>query len=108
MPLFPILINQMEANRQTFNGDPGRIQTYNPLLRRQKLYSVELRDQFKILERIEGIEPSSSAWKAEVIRPIYDIRNHFYLAYFTHEVKQYFLFFQTILQFELIDRSRRA
>lgn len=27
------------------NGDPGRIRTFNPLLRRQMLYPTELRDR---------------------------------------------------------------
>ena len=33
------------------NGDPARTRTWNPLLRRQMLYPVELRDRLKYLTK---------------------------------------------------------
>ena len=47
-------------------GDPGGIRTPDPRLRRPLLYPTELLDHIK-LERAMGIEPTTSAWKAEVL-----------------------------------------
>ena len=47
-------------------GDPGGIRTPDPRLRRPLLYPTELLDHM-ILERAMGIEPTTSAWKAEVL-----------------------------------------
>ena len=47
-------------------GDPGGIRTPDPRLRRPLLYPTELLDHMK-LERAMGIEPTTSAWKAEVL-----------------------------------------
>ena len=47
-------------------GDPGGIRTPDPRLRRPLLYPTELLDHI-ILERAMGIEPTTSAWKAEVL-----------------------------------------
>ena len=44
---------------------PSRIRTYGLQLRRLLLYPAELLGH--IMERVKGIEPSSSAWKAEVL-----------------------------------------
>src|SRR5690625_4269106 len=44
---------------------PGRIRTCDLQLRRLLLYPAELLGQ--IMERVMGIEPTSSAWKAEVL-----------------------------------------
>ncbi len=52
------------------NGAPGEIRTPGPLLRRQLLYPTELRAHippWKIVERVMGIEPTQSAWKAEIL-----------------------------------------
>ena len=48
------------------HGDPGGIRTPDPRLRRPLLYPTELLDHIK-LERAMGIEPTTSAWKAEVL-----------------------------------------
>ncbi len=52
-------------------GDLGEIRTPDPRLRRPLLYPTELLDQ---LERAMGIEPTTSAWKAEVL-PLNYTRN---------------------------------
>ena len=49
-----------------FNGDPGGIRTPDPRLRRPLLYPTELLNHID-LERAMGIEPTTSAWKAEVL-----------------------------------------
>ena len=54
-------------------GDPGGIRTPDPRLRRPLLYPTELLDHM-ILERAMGIEPTTSAWKAEVL-PLNYTRN---------------------------------
>ena len=48
-----------------FNGDPGGIRTPDPRLRRPLLYPTELLNHK--MERAMGIEPTTSAWKAEVL-----------------------------------------
>ena len=53
------------------DGAPGGIRTHGPRLRRPLLYPTELLDQ---LERAMGIEPTTSAWKAEVL-PLNYTRN---------------------------------
>lgn len=53
------------------NGDPGGIRTPDPRLRRPLLYPTELLNH---LERAMGIEPTTSAWKAEVL-PLNYTRN---------------------------------
>ena len=52
-------------------GDPGGIRTPDPRLRRPLLYPTELLNH---LERAMGIEPTTSAWKAEVL-PLNYTRN---------------------------------
>ena len=47
-------------------GDPGGIRTPDPRLRRPLLYPTELLNHIN-LERAMGIEPTTSAWKAEVL-----------------------------------------
>ena len=49
-------------------GTPGGIRTPDLLLRRQLLYPAELLAQ--ILERVMGIEPTPTAWKAVVLAVI--------------------------------------
>ena len=61
----------LKAWKQAFSGilyfgDPGGIRTPDPRLRRPLLYPTELLDHIK-LERAMGIEPTTSAWKAEVL-----------------------------------------
>ena len=51
---------------QTNYGAPEEIRTPDPLLRRQLLYPTELQAHRK-LERVMGIEPTQSAWKAEIL-----------------------------------------
>ena len=46
-------------------GAPEETRTPGPLLRRQLLYPAEL--QAHLLERVMGIEPTQSAWKADVL-----------------------------------------
>ena len=47
---------------------PGETRTPDPLLRRQLLYPAELQAQIKKrLKRVMGIEPTQSAWKAEIL-----------------------------------------
>ena len=48
------------------NGVPEEIRTPDTRLRRPLLYPTELLDHM-ILERAMGIEPTTSAWKAEVL-----------------------------------------
>lgn len=57
-----------------FSGlnEPGGIRTLDLRLRRPLLYPTELPDQK--LERAMGIEPTTSAWKAEVL-PLNYTRN---------------------------------
>ena len=51
-----------------FIGDPGGIRTPDPRLRRPLLYPTELLNHIvKLVERAMGIEPTTSAWKAEVL-----------------------------------------
>ena len=57
--------NQLSYTHQTKNGAPEETRTPDPLLRRQLLYPAEL--QAHILERVMGIEPTQSAWKAEIL-----------------------------------------
>ena len=52
--------------RGFFHGDPGGIRTPDPRLRRPLLYPTELLNHIN-LERAMGIEPTTSAWKAEVL-----------------------------------------
>ena len=59
-------------NSSYFVGDLGGIRTPDPRLRRPLLYPTELPDQK--LERAMGIEPTTSAWKAEVL-PLNYTRN---------------------------------
>ena len=59
-------------NSFTVIGDLGGIRTPDPRLRRPLLYPTELPDQK--LERAMGIEPTTSAWKAEVL-PLNYTRN---------------------------------
>ena len=47
-------------------NEPEGIRTPDPRLRRPLLYPTELLDHIK-LERAMGIEPTTSAWKAEVL-----------------------------------------
>ena len=54
-------------------GDPGGIRTPDPRLRRPLLYPTELLNHIN-LERAMGIEPTTSAWKAEVL-PLNYTRN---------------------------------
>ena len=53
-------------------GDPGGIRTPDPRLRRPLLYPTELLNHE--MERAMGIEPTTSAWKAEVL-PLNYTRN---------------------------------
>ena len=46
-----------------FDGEPWGTRTSGPQLRRLLLYPAEL----MTLERVMGIEPTWSAWKAEVL-----------------------------------------
>ena len=54
-------------------GVPAGIRTPDLLLRRQLLYPTELQAhvltyfQIKTVERVMGIEPTQSAWKAEIL-----------------------------------------
>ena len=48
------------------SGAPEEIRTPGLLLRRQLLYPAELQAH-KIMERVMGIEPTQSAWKAEIL-----------------------------------------
>ena len=52
--------------RGFLHGDPGGIRTPDPRLRRPLLYPTELLNHIN-LERAMGIEPTTSAWKAEVL-----------------------------------------
>ena len=53
---------------QAPNGVPEGIRTPDQRLRRPLLYPAELRAHIKFLmERVMGIEPTQSAWKAEVL-----------------------------------------
>ncbi len=45
-------------------GAPEETRTPGPLLRRQLLYPAELQAH---MERVMGIEPTQSAWKADVL-----------------------------------------
>ncbi len=47
-------------------GAPEETRTPDPLLRRQLLYPAELQAHV-LLERVMGIEPTQSAWKAEIL-----------------------------------------
>ena len=55
------------------NGAPGGTRTPNLLLRRQLLYPAELQAHItqdrliKKLEQVMGIEPTCSAWKADIL-----------------------------------------
>ena len=56
------------------NGTPGGIRTPGLLLRRQLLYPAELLAHInssprmgKKMERVMGIEPTCSAWKADIL-----------------------------------------
>ena len=60
--------------RQRKFGTPGGIRTPGLLLRRQLLYPAELLAHInsgnpmpEILERVMGIEPTCSAWKADIL-----------------------------------------
>ena len=53
------------ADLPALNGLHVRSRTYNLRFRRPTLYSVELRKHN--LERPVGVEPTLSAWKAEVL-----------------------------------------
>ena len=55
-----------EAKHLIYYGDPGGIRTPDPRLRRPLLYPTELLNHIN-LERAMGIEPTTSAWKAEVL-----------------------------------------
>ena len=46
------------------NGAPEGTRTPDLLLRRQLLYPPELQ---ALMERVMGIEPTQSAWKAEIL-----------------------------------------
>ena len=59
--LFPALFNF-----KGIYGAPEEIRTPDPLLRRQLLYPTELQAQ-NLVERVMGIEPTQSAWKAEIL-----------------------------------------
>ena len=48
------------------SGAPEETRTPDPLLRRQLLYPAELQAHKK-LERVMGIEPTCSAWKADIL-----------------------------------------
>ena len=52
-------------NMYVLDGVPGEIRTPDRRLRRPLLYPAELLGQF--LERVMGIEPTTSAWKAGVL-----------------------------------------
>ncbi len=69
--------SQLSYIHHTLNGAPEGIRTPDLLLRRQLLYPAELLAQTSTpyqteiksdkLERVMGIEPTLSAWKAEVL-----------------------------------------
>ena len=67
-----------KAEGRLVNGTPGGIRTPGLLLRRQLLYPTELLAQIfraghicrlgrKRMERVMGIEPTCSAWKADIL-----------------------------------------
>ena len=58
-------INQKRSvkHEALFDGEPWGTRTSGPQLRRLLLYPAEL----MTLERVMGIEPTWSAWKAEVL-----------------------------------------
>ena len=60
-----IYINQKRSviHEALFDGEPWGTRTSGPQLRRLLLYPAEL----MTLERVMGIEPTWSAWKAEVL-----------------------------------------
>ena len=50
------------------NGAPSRIRTLDPPVMSRLLWPTELRARKqKNMEQVAGIEPASSAWKAEVL-----------------------------------------
>ena len=63
--LFTILYYLLPAAEGS-TGTPGGTRTPDLLLRRQLLYPAELQARI-LLERVMGIEPTQSAWKAEIL-----------------------------------------
>ena len=67
--------SQLSYIHHNLNGAPEGIRTPDLLLRRQLLYPAELLAQMSIphqnslaiMEQVMGIEPTLSAWKAEVL-----------------------------------------
>ncbi len=70
--------NQLSYTHHKKNGAPEEIRTPDPLLRRQLLYPTELQAHTTnlsmgwepnkmLVERVMGIEPTQSAWKAEIL-----------------------------------------
>ncbi|KKT73066.1 MAG: hypothetical protein UW68_C0017G0001, partial [Candidatus Collierbacteria bacterium GW2011_GWB1_44_6] len=55
-----------------FNEKKGRLEPENSLITRD---NTTLSKNDSDMERVRGVEPLSSAWKAEVI-PVYDTRNN--------------------------------
>ena len=59
------LIGELDSCPQKINGAPEGSRTPGTRIRSPLLYPTEL--QAHVMERVEGIEPSRSAWKAEVL-----------------------------------------
>ena len=65
--------HHMKAARKRADGAPRGTRTPGPLLRRQLLYPAELLAHMPAcqpvdkLERVMGIEPTFSAWKADIL-----------------------------------------
>ena len=61
-----VLYQLSYIHRKDSSGAPEEIRTPGLLLRRQLLYPAELQAH-NIMERVMGIEPTQSAWKAEIL-----------------------------------------
>jgi hypothetical protein len=59
-------LTDLAISQQHIYGVPTGIRTPDTRLRRPLLYPAELWAHF-LVERVKGIEPSRSAWKAEVL-----------------------------------------
>ena len=70
-------------------GVPEGIRTPDPLLRRQLLYPAELQAHILKMERVMGIEPTQSAWKAEILAIELHPHKRFRLLIFVQRLSYY-------------------
>ena len=100
--------NQLSYTHHKKNGAPEEIRTPDPLLRRQLLYPTELQAQTtnpksrlgnNKVERVMGIEPTQSAWKAEILPLNYTRTKLCYNHWFSSADLYYYILKHKICQY---------